>query len=170
MNLKNTKDMNNRFLFPKQFKNIGFLIAIPAIILGYFCMHQNFQFNFLHINLPFMLSSEFSDKKVLFDDLNLTNTLVVVITIIGLLMIAFSKEKIEDEYVAQIRLESLQWAIYFNFALLIIITFLVYGIDYFSVTVYNMFTPLVIFILRFNYILHIKPSFEKSPERSFHEQ
>lgn len=68
-------------------------------------------------------------------------------------MIAFSKEKNEDEYIATVRLESLQWGIYINYGLLAILTWCFYGFDYLGIMIYNMFTPLVFFILRFHYVI-----------------
>ena len=38
----------------------------------------------------------------------------LVFLIVGLLLIAFSKEKIEDEQIGRLRLESLQWSICFR--------------------------------------------------------
>ena len=80
--------------------------------------------------------------------LNFTDEIAAVGSIIGLLLIAFSKVRVEDEYVSKIRLESLQWAIYFNFVLLILATIFVHGMLYFQVIIFNMFTPLVFFIVR----------------------
>jgi hypothetical protein len=72
----------------------------------------------------------------------------------GLLIIAFTKEKLEDEYIAQQRLESLQWAMYINYAIFIICLFTVYGIDFWAVTLYNVITPLIIFIVRFRWMMY----------------
>jgi hypothetical protein len=169
--------MKPKFLFPHRYKTIGWLLAIPCFILGLFCLYADFQSSFLEINLPFQYPlsdsinfTEISGKennsyllsglKTVNTNFNFTDELATVGLIIGLIFIAFSKEKIEDEYVSEIRLESLQWAIYLNFGLLILATFFVHGGLYFSVIIYNMFTPLIIFIIRFSYILHIKPYFE----------
>jgi hypothetical protein len=94
--------------------------------------------------------------------LNFTDEIAAIGSIIGLILIAFSKVKIEDEYVTITRLESLQWAIYFNFSLLILATVFVHGMAYFQVIIFNMFTPLVFFIIRFYFILFLKPRFEKN--------
>ncbi len=149
--------MKARFLFPHNFKTIGILITIPCLILGFLCMSQDFDFDFLTIRkpLPFIFNSENS----LLGEFNLTNEFAIIGTILGLILVAFSKEKYEDEYVSTLRLESLQWSMYVNFAFLVIFTLLVYGVDYYAVTIYNMFTPLIIFILRFNYLLYVKPQF-----------
>lgn len=160
--------MEPRFLFPHRYKLIGWLLAIPSLILGLSVLIGDFYFDFLTISLPFKYV--FSDTLTISNSvthlndevtqLNLTDEIAAIGTIIGMLFIAFSKIKTEDEYVSKIRLESLQWAIYVNFALLILAFIFIHGMAFFSVIVYNMFTPLILFIIRFHYILFIKPSFE----------
>jgi hypothetical protein len=162
--------MKSRFLFPHRFKLIGWIIAIPALILGGFVLFNDLSFDFLTIKLPFKyyFSDSFvtGSSKTHFNDevsvLNFTDEVAAVGSIIGLILIAFSKVKIEDEYVTITRLESLQWAIYFNFSLLILATVFVHGMAYFQVIIFNMFTPLVFFIIRFYFILFLKPRFEKN--------
>lgn len=158
--------MEPRFLFPHRYKLIGWIIAIPSITLGLFVLFNNFSFDFLTIKLPFRYY--FSDtfvqgtgKANITDEvsvLNLTDETATIGSIIGLILIAFSKVKVEDEYVSKIRLESLQWAVYFNFVLLILATLFVHGMAYFQVIIFNMFTPLVFFIVRFYYIIFVKNS------------
>ena len=63
-------------------------------------------------------------------------------------------EKNEDEYIAGLRLSSLLWAVCVSYLLLLIAFVLVYGTPFLNVMVYNMFTVLIIFIIRFNYLLH----------------
>lgn len=144
--------MNARFLFPHYLKRVGIFIAVPFTIL------EIIPNNMVNLNFSIDITS-FSKKYswVTTDNLLiLINDVHIIGTIIGLMLIAFSKEKIEDEYVSTLRLESLQWSIYFNFALLILFTILINGFDFYTVSIYNMFTPLIFFILRFNYILHFK--------------
>jgi hypothetical protein len=153
--------MEPRFIFPHRFKLIGWIIAIPSIILGLFVLINDLHFDFLTVKLPFnyFFADEFlssDDKGKAFSVFNFTDEIAVICSIIGLLLIAFSSVKVEDEYVSQIRLESLQWAIYLNFALLIIATLLVYGLAYYIVAIYNMITPLLFFVIRFHYILFFK--------------
>src|SRR5258706_9318201 len=42
-----------------------------------------------------------------------------LMVLVGLFLVAFSKEKIEDEQIVQLRLDSLRWAIYLNYAILL---------------------------------------------------
>ena len=41
------------------------------------------------------------------------------------------------------------------------VALLIYVSDYDRVTIHNMFTPLIIFILRFSYLLYVKPNFQQ---------
>ncbi len=153
--------MKPRFLFPHRFKIIGWIIAIPSIILGLFVLFDDFSFDFLTVRLPFnyALAGEFSssdDPKNSYSIFNLTDEIALIGSILGLLFIAFSRVNIEDEYVSTIRLESLQWAIYFNFGLLIMVTIFVHGAAFYMVGIYNMITPLIFFVIRFHYILFVK--------------
>jgi hypothetical protein len=70
---------------------------------------------------------------------------------LGLLMIGFSKEKIEDEHIAKLRLESLQWAIVANYSILFYCFFFVSGTSVVSIVMLNLLTPIVFFIVRFRW-------------------
>jgi hypothetical protein len=162
--LKHQLIMEPRFLFPHRYKFIGWVLAIPSIVLGLFVLFNDLSFDFLTVQLPF--EYYFSDTFTLGNSkthgtdevtaLNFTDEIATIGSILGLLLVAFSKVRVEDEYVSKIRLESLQWAIYLNFALLILATIFVHGMLYFQVIIFNMFTPLVFFVIRFYYLLFVK--------------
>jgi hypothetical protein len=139
--------MKNIPLFPYSFRKIGITILVPALILGIAYSFYDFNFNFL--SFPYTSLQQ----KIDLNDHNFTNELAAISLIISLLFIAFSKEKIEDEAITHFRLEALQWAVYANYLILIVSILLVYGGSFFSALIYNMFTTLIIFIIRFRYIL-----------------
>ena len=68
---------------------------------------------------------------------------------VGLFLAAFSKEKIEDEQISQLRLDSLQWAIYVNYILLIVSLILTSDTEH--ILFLNLLIPLVFFIIRFQW-------------------
>jgi hypothetical protein len=72
--------------------------------------------------------------------------------LIGLFLIAFSKEKIEDEQIVQLRLSSLRWAIYLNYGILLFS--LVFTNDSKHILSLNIWLPLLFFILRFQWVLY----------------
>lgn len=72
----------------------------------------------------------------------------------ALLLISYSREKDEDEYISRLRLESLQIAVITNYILLLIASLIWHWLDFLAVMMYNMFTILIIFIIRFHYLLY----------------
>lgn len=154
--------MNTRLLFPHRFRLIGWLILVPMVVLGTATMYWDFQWDWLDIPLPKWLSAtpnkaggiNFDNLGALGSSINLTNELAALGSIGGLLIVAFSKEKVEDEMIVQLRLEALQWSIYANYVVLGVGILLVYGLAFYTVTVYNMFTVLLVFIARFRWLVY----------------
>jgi len=68
---------------------------------------------------------------------------------------SFTKEKIEDELISKIRMESLVLSLYVNYGLLLVSNFLVFGLSYFNILVFHLFTILILFNLIFRYKLNI---------------
>jgi small-conductance mechanosensitive channel len=147
--------MSNKLLLPNKFKIVGWCLFIPATILGIILTTTGFEINWLHANV-FAVFSDFSGSSKLAGVIqtNLTNTVIGVLFIIGAMFVGFSKEKREDEFIANLRLSSLLWAVWVNYILLLLAFLFVYGSNFLTVMIYNMFTVLIIFILRFNYILY----------------
>ena len=77
-------------------------------------------------------------------------TLLIIVS--GLIN-SFSKEKIEDELISRIRLESLSLSLFISFGLIIISTFLVFNINYMYVLVFNLFLIILLFNLIFKFRL-----------------
>ncbi|TKK72047.1 hypothetical protein FC093_03280 [Ilyomonas limi] len=117
---------------------------------------NDFNSEWLHAKVfaLFMDESINGSKSFTFIDANITNTVVGVLFIAGALMVGFSKEKAEDEFIAELRLSSLLWAVWVNYGLLLFAFLFIYGSAFLNVMLYNMFTVLIIFIIRFHYILY----------------
>ncbi|MHA4846643.1 hypothetical protein ACX0G7_20905 [Flavitalea antarctica] len=141
--------MKSNLLIPSRYKILGLVILIPSLLLGFWWRFYEFEVGFLTIKSSKEGTSVFKDLQ-----LNFTDEIALAGIIAGLLLIAFSREKHEDEFINRIRLESLQWAVLVNYVLLIIAAFLVYGWSFIDVMMYNMLTVLIIFILRFHLILY----------------
>lgn len=149
--------MSHSLLLPHQYKRIGWWLFIPSLLLGIFVTTNLYELPEWNAHM-FSLIPEFSQdefaRTIWFIDTNLTNTIVGVLFIISALMVGFSKEQNEDEYIARLRLSSLLWAVLFNYILLLLSFIFVYGFGFFTVMIYNMFTVLLLFIFRFQYLLY----------------
>lgn len=148
--------MNTNYLFPNRYKKLGWLLFIPGIIIGMAFLIYQSDINLFNIK-AFALAEEalFSDNSFFsISENNFLDDISSILIIIGALLIAFSKEKFEDEFISKIRLESLVWATYINYAILTLAIIFVKDMTFFWVLVFNMFTLLVFFLVRFNWALY----------------
>ena len=81
-------------------------------------------------------------------------TICLPLLVLGLLLIGFSKEAIEDEFIVSIREKSLVWATYATAIVFVLLTLTVYGIAYTYVPYLIFFLFLVLFIIKFRIELH----------------
>ena len=148
--------MNTNYLLPNRFKNIGWAIFIPFVVLGLIYLIREIQFSIFDWTVFAVFTDDgtfdFDIKYLSFIENNMTEELIGCFIIIGGLMVAFSQEKIEDEFISRMRLESLVWATFVNYGILILAILFVYETQFFHVMVINMFTILILFIVRFNWM------------------
>ncbi len=142
-------------LLPNKFKTLGWLILLPAIFMGLFVIYNDYSVEWLNVKTFTLINENFGQKTEFFTiiETNLTNTILGTLLIIGGLIVSFSKEKIEDEYISSLRLSSFMWAFFFNYIILLLSFLFVYGLSFLDIMVYNMFTVLIIFISRFHYLI-----------------
>jgi hypothetical protein len=140
--------MRSSLLLPEKYKRIGLALFLPALVLGIMVQFFDFQFAFLTLH-----QGKNDLTRILDSEINFTDELALTGLILGMLFMAFARERNEDEYINRIRLESLQWAVIVNYVLLLVATWLVHGFGYLHVMIYNMLTILLIFLLRFHIVL-----------------
>ena len=151
--------MNTKFLLPYQFKSLGWILFISGIsLLAYALFFEN-EPDFLNLEMfalaaeTFNFSSAEKNSYFLVVENNILDEIIELLLIIGGVCIAFSKNKVEDEFIAKLRLESLLWSTYINYGILILSILFIFEISFFYVLVANMFTILLLFIIRFNWVL-----------------
>jgi len=148
--------MKTNYLLPHKFKIIGWILLIIGIAVGLFVLFENYEQDVLRVNVLSVISDQsiFDSEKNYFQitSNDILDELAALAIIIGGLFVAFSKEKIEDEFIYKLRKDSLVWALIFNYAVLVLTILFVYDVPFFHVLVFNMFTPLIFFIMRFNFL------------------
>ncbi|MCP4977912.1 MAG: hypothetical protein GY931_17320 [Maribacter sp.] len=147
--------MNTNYLLPHRFKKIGWLFFIPSAILGLFTIVYDWAPDILDVKVFGIFIEEIVGTKKYFGFIanNILNEILGVIVIISGLMVAFSKEKIEDEFISKIRLQSLVWATYWNYGILVLAFLFVYDFSFLWVMIFNMYTVIIFFIIKFNWSL-----------------
>lgn len=129
--------MKTKYLFPNYFKYIGFIILVPSLFLS----------------VLYILASDSSLAKFIYDISGNSDMFAYIATMSALVLVAFSKEKHEDEYIAQIRSNSLIFAVIAQNVLVIIATCALYGLHYLDFAIYTLLTTLLIFVVKFNVAL-----------------
>lgn len=160
--------MKRKLLLPHKYKAIGWIIFIPAVVLGIVSSFYDFHDLGIKVNVFAIQYDEiFGDQKIFtMVKTDITNTILGVLLIVGGLFVAFSREREEDEFIASLRLNSLLWAVLLNYLILLFCFLFIYGLSFLNVMAYNMFTTLVIFIARFHFLLYRNSKF-KSDEKYF---
>ncbi|MCF8371178.1 MAG: hypothetical protein K9H64_06135 [Bacteroidales bacterium] len=149
--------MKTHFLLPHSFKKIGWILmamSIPLIAFGELDFLKEISI-FAIYNSGFPLGGSAAESgffRIINDDIQFE--IVSLLLIVGGLFVAFARVKKEDEFIAKIRLESLVWATWAHFIVLTIMVLSVYGIDFLYIMFANMFTILVLFIIRFHFVLY----------------
>ncbi|TBX69183.1 hypothetical protein EZL74_07330 [Flavobacterium silvisoli] len=149
--------MKTHFLLPNQFKKIGWFLFIPSLIASLLISIANLNIDdYLVVKVFAFTNDDILGPKKYFSFINnsIADELLLFGLVIGGILIGFSKLKIEDEFTSKIRYESLVWATYLNYGLILFFTIFVYGLPYLNVLFFNTFTLLLFFIIRFHYQIY----------------
>ncbi len=134
----------NRYLLPHAFKKVGWLLFIPLVL--YFA----WEIDALDWLFRIWDSDNSWANPMPVRIYNYLYTILPVGFSIALLMIGFSREKVEDEYIMKLRGDSLISAVIASYIIVVIGSLLFYGFKYFGFMACNMFTVLVLYVAIFN--------------------
>jgi len=129
--------MKPKFLFPHWTRYLGWILVfahVPVMVLGKY----------------YDLKAHRSNDE-LFNGPHLLFIGTALLMAVGLFLVAFSRERIEDEQIAQLRLDSLRWAVFVNYIVLIVC--LIFFNDTPHILLMNLWIPLLFFIIRFQWKL-----------------
>ena len=150
--------MNANYLFPHRYKKWGLLVFIPSLIIGFLAARDSMGFSpdWLDVTVFTIYQQDFLGEEVVFGLIpnNILDEIMGILIIISGLVLAFSKEKVEDELISNIRLKSLVWATYVNYGILFLAIVFVHDLSFYWIMMFNLFTILIFFIIRFNWQLY----------------
>ena len=147
------------YLFNYKYKKISGWIFYLLIPVGLFLLLTERIQDLFIVNVFSIFSYEWiGSERTGFGwiENGLGDEIFTLLIIVSGLINSFSKEKIEDELISRIRLESLSLSVFISFGLIIISTFLVFNINYMYVLVFNLFLIILLFnlILKFRLFKH----------------
>jgi hypothetical protein len=144
------------YLFNYKYKKISGWIFYLSIPIGLFLLWNDRIQDVFVVNVFSIFSYEWiGSERTGFGwiENGLGDEIFTLLIIVSGLINSFSKEKIEDELISRIRLESLSLSVFISFGLIIISTFLVFDINYMYVLVFNLFLIILLFNLIFKFRL-----------------
>lgn len=129
--------MKNLWLLPAWCRKAGWALFIPCAILGLYLI-------FVEYYTP--LEFEFYPA--------LKANIAIIGTLIGLYMIAFSKEKIEDEFINSLRMDAMIKAIILNCVIIVLASLIIYGGWYIYTLSITQYFVLLAYIIIFRYNMY----------------
>ena len=144
------------YLFSNKFKKTSGVVFYLSILVGFFLLLTERLQDLFVVNVFSIFSYEwFGSERTGFGwiENGLGDEIFTLLIIVSGLINSFSKEKIEDELISRIRLESLSLSLFISYGLIIIATFLVFNINYMYVLVFNLFLIILLFNLIFKFRL-----------------
>jgi len=132
--------MKTRFLFPYWCKYLSIVLFLFHLPVWMFRDRLNLNF-----------SGSVTDDGLLGSH-HIFFVVTTIFMITGLVLFAFSKEKIEDEQIAQLRMDSLQWAVYLSYIFLIVwLSITSSKADLKDIIHMHIWIPLLLFIVLFRW-------------------
>lgn len=150
--------MKTSYLFPYRFKKIsGFLFWISLLLICGYVMFDNYG----NFEIKTKVFAIVGDTGLLggsewfnWVENSIVDEILFILLIASGLVYAFSKEKTEDEMVSKIRLDSLVWATYFNYIIILLCYMFLYGFAFLNVMMIALFSHLLFFIIRFRWMMY----------------
>ena len=145
-----------RYLFSNKFKKTSGVVFYLSILIGLFLFLTDRIQDIFVVNVFSIFSYEWfgsEPKGFGWIENGLGDEVFTLLIIISGIVNSFSREKIEDELISRIRLESLSLSLFISFGIIIISTFLVYNLNYMYVLVFNLFLIILLFNLIFKFRL-----------------
>ena len=149
------KIMSGNYLFPHFYRRYGLGVLILMLAGGIVLTAFDYELDWM-MTVPAIYSDEFMGSENWFSLVrtDFSDEIISLGLIIGAILVAFSKERIEDEFISSIRLRALVWATYVNYGILALSTMFIYGSGFFHIMIYNMFTLLLIFIVKYRWSIY----------------
>lgn len=132
---------------PFYFKFIGLVFLLVGIGMSYLVLANNFKPEWLDIPV-FAIYSAYVEKTIFgMTYTNLADEIALLLPLIGLAFIIFSKQKKETPEVEIIRKKALILAFVMNTGLLIMLNLLVFGTGFVGLLLLNLYSQLAIYLL-----------------------
>ncbi|MDO4758473.1 MAG: hypothetical protein Q4A18_04335 [Rikenellaceae bacterium] len=134
--------MQKDWLLPYGFKRVGWVLLAIAVPIAIWAAAIGFNYQQVALLRDLQLVEN-----------PLINNHIILWLWLGMLFVACSREKIEDEMIARIRLNALLVALYIQAVLIIVATFAFNSLDFLNIMIYNLVSYPMIFVIAYRAML-----------------
>jgi len=158
--------MKINYLLPNRLKLFAWIVFIPSVILGVLWTVEaiTIEPEVLNFKVFALFNDDFSSNEGFWIKNNLLNEILGIGIVVSGLILGFSKTKMEDEYIAQLRSEALVWSTYINYGFLLLALLFVYGFSFLTFMLFGLFLSLILFVLIFHYKIYLLNNKTRSEE------
>lgn len=125
--------MKKLWLLPRNCRVVGWGLFVLCALLGLYLIFTGYapmQFDFLNASVA---------------------NVAIIGTLVGLVMVAFSKEQVEDEFVNSLRMDAMIKAFILNSVVIVVLSLSMYGIVYVYALSITQYVVLLAYIAFFRY-------------------
>lgn len=142
-----------KLFLPNKLRIYGWVILLFGIILCVSRFYFGVKPEFLNIKVFAVYSKYFETNYFKVIENHVSEELTALLILVGLFILSFTNEKIENDSVSAIRYKSLIFTFYINTVLIALSFLFVYGFGFINILVINVFSPFIIYIILSRYFL-----------------
>jgi hypothetical protein len=155
--------MKLTFLMPRNFRFVGIFFIVLGLILGISRFYFGNKPDMLDMKM-FAFSSSYLDTKYMeIVRNNMSEEFTGFFIVAGLFLVAFSREKEENEQINMLRLRAFYITAYLNFLFLLVSLFFTFGFAFIYMLIANMGISLLLYTVIFRTLL-LQNRFVKSDQ------
>lgn len=150
--------MSKSYLFSPVFRKIGYVLLAIALVYYLACWIWEPLSELVYFPMLSFTPGMWEDPEKAHFGIQVANAgwfeIIMTLMCVGCVFVAFSREKVEDEFIAHIRVQSLVWALMVNMILVLITTLFIYGESYLICMAVYPFSTFLFFIVKYNWSLY----------------
>lgn len=142
-------------LLPNRYKIAGWILLVPFFVLAVLKLIFPDEMEWDFMTYQQGDAAFFDTGNWLFDLQynNFTDEFISLGLLLGLSLVAFARTRTEDEWTTHLRLEAMLWSVILNTLFVALTVIFIYSSPFLTVMMINLFSILMIFIVRFEYLL-----------------
>lgn len=146
--------MTEAFLLSNKFRKFGYISLLPAFLIFILKQVLKFELDFLYLKVFAIQSLFFETKSFTWIHSDMSDEIIAISFIIGLSIIAITKEKQELEEINTLRISAASRAVIINCFFVIFGLLFFYGFAVMNILIINLFSLLFLYIVIFRILLH----------------